>query len=256
MGSLTVVFLISLVYLRVEPKLKSVAISKATQLTDWKVIIEAKNYTRLSLDEKKLIDQKIQKHLLTGSRDELQRLSDSILMYTSFDRVSIKRITQDKIKISLEIPEPVALIKADKLRYVSANGAIFGSKKETEKTGYVTIDGIFKYYKGNFEFSNTNKLIVPESITSNILQTLELKKLADSEKIEISSIKFNDYRGLALVLEQGAFVSLGHGPYDKKLQRLNNIIKKSEQNNEPISRIELDFAGKAFIQKTNNKQEI
>ena len=51
-------------------------------------------------------------------------------------------------------------------------------------------------------------------------------------------------------------MSLGHGPFEKKLDRLDTIIKKSLQNGEKLGRVELDFAGKAFIQKQIEKREL
>ncbi|MDB2446994.1 hypothetical protein N9W79_00045 [bacterium] len=250
------VFICFLLYLRVEPTLKNYTSLHSTEKTEWKVTIAPKNYSLLTALHRSIIDAQIKRHLLTGSRDELQSLSNGILINTEFDRVNVRRVHKDQIEIGVEIPEPVALIEADKLRFVSRNGAVFGKKNKDEKTGFVTIKGLFKTYKGKYKLSKTNKLILNEKLDGYIETSLGLIRLASEMRIPLKSILHNDYRGLAVKLDGDVFVSLGHGPYNKKLERLGTIIEKASQRGEKLSRIELDFAGKAFIQKKLDKQEM
>jgi hypothetical protein len=255
-SGLSCVFIAYLTYVRIEPQISPLLSSHKSQKTNWKVSVRPKDHTLLSSKHRSIIDKNIKKHLMNGTRDELQSLSDSILSATEFDKVNIKRIKRDRIEIGVEIPQPVALIQADKLRFVSKNGAVFGSKDPNEKTGFVVISGIFKSYKGKYKLGKTNKLIISPKYQDYIEASLNLVNLSSKNQIPVKKIYHNDYRGLALGLGNEVFVSLGHGPYVKKLARLKTILEKASQRGDSIGRIELDFAGKAFIQKKTEKQEI
>ena len=94
-AAITCGFLMFLVFLRIETKLIDLKGPADEHKISWKVSIKPQNYALLKQKHRNTIDDQIQRHLLTGSRDELQRLSDNILSTTDFDKVIIKRTYKD-----------------------------------------------------------------------------------------------------------------------------------------------------------------
>ena len=138
-------------------------------------------------------------YLQNGTRDELQRLADSILASTIFDQVSVKRVQKDQLEIGVNIPEAVALISVDKLRYLSKNGAVFGELKLNSEYELVKIEGIFDSYRGAFQFDKTNKLITPQKYQEFIGQSLKVLDLSLADSIPLTILHYNQYRGISLI---------------------------------------------------------
>ena len=111
--------------------------------TNWKIELRTADPNLLTDNHRAIIDRKVEKHLLTGSRDELQYLAQSILASTVFDKVSIKRNQTNQLLIELTIPSPLAVIEVDKFRFLSTNGTIFGEVDENSMDNFVIVKGVF-----------------------------------------------------------------------------------------------------------------
>ena len=194
-------FITFLLYLRAEPHLLNLTKGTIAKPQNWKIALQTVDPKLLTDNHRTTIDKQVRKHLLTGSRDELQNLAQSILRNTVFDKVSIKRTRTDKLKIDLTIPSPLAIIKADKYRFLSTNGSIFGSASEHDLEKFITIEGIFKSQEHKVKFNETNKIIVTEAQQESIDGIVTFLKDANESNITIKTLIHNDFRGLALKLK-------------------------------------------------------
>lgn len=256
-GSIAILFICWTAFLKFEPNLVSQMSRKNLVEKNWKVSISPDDRSLLTSSHKKLIDFEIKKHLLTGSRDELKILADSILVNTEFDRVTIKRLYSDEIEIKVVIPEPIALIQSDELMYVSRNGHIFKSSHiGSDASKFVTIAGLIDPYQRKASFNKTNKLMLDDKEKLHLGNALSVIKMAEQQGLELKSLNHDEFRGISIELNSGAEVFLGHQPYDKKFLRLTNILANAEQSHSKIERIELDFNGKAFVKKLTTQQEL
>lgn len=249
-------FVLFLVYLRAESHILNLTKNPTQIHANWKIELRTADPNLLTDNHRSIIDRKVEKHLLTGSRDELQYLAQSILASTVFDKVSIKRNQTNQLRIDLTIPSPLAVIEVDKFRFLSTNGTIFGEVDENSMNNFVIVKGVFTKRKEKIRFNKTNKVIVNQSQQESINEILDFLKTANSTDLQIGKLIFNHFRGISLKLKSDVFVSLGHGPYDKKMSRLVAILAKAENKGDKIDKVELDFAGKAFIQKKKLEQEL
>ena len=213
--SITSIIISYVIFLRYEPYiLKKIQTNNKTPI-DWKVSIRPQNYILLKDKHKRIIDGQVKNHLLNGSRDELQVLTDNILLHTEFDKVLIRRNKMNHINIHINIPEPIALIEADKLRFVSKNGTIFGNEENSNNSGFIKLKGIFSDFNGAFNFTKTNKLIVSEKILNRINNCIDLINLSSQQNLNINIIDYDPYRGVSIKINDNVHVSIGHKPYRK-----------------------------------------
>lgn len=249
-------FFLFLVYLRAESHILNLANNPRKIQPNWKIELQTADPKLLTDKHRSIIDRKVEKHLLTGSRDELQYLAQSILTSTVFDKVSIKRNQANHLLIDLTIPSPLAVIQVDTFRFLSTNGTIFGEVDEESMKNFVTIEGVFANNKEKIRFNKTNKVVISEAQQESINGILKFLKDTKSTDLQISKLIFNHFRGISLKLKNDIFVSLGHGPYSKKMSRLVAILINADKKGDKIDKVELDFAGKAFIQKKKFEQEL
>lgn len=187
-----------------------------------------------------------QRFLRTAHRDELHFIAEYLMRESAFDRVILRRGNPREITIELSSPYPVAIIKADTLRFVSSTGVIFGRVHAESPKTLTLLSGIFTD-STDYHLSAANKLIVSAVITTKIRELLAALELAKTQNLTVTSLHHHPFRGLMMELKDHTKVVLGHAPFAKKIARLQAIFDQAENSQQPIKKIELDYKGKAFI---------
>lgn len=192
--------------------------------------------------------------LYTGHRDELQLLSEYLLQESRFDRVTITRKTPGHVLITVSVPVAIAVIQVDVLRYFSENGQIFGSADQKDLQVLPQISGVFSTNSRlPYTIGINNKLMLPAKYQPTLQTIRKALLLAQSHNLELITLHYNPYRGINIRLKNHTLITLGHPPFTQKLKRLRSIFENTDSTAEHIVRIELDYKGKAFIQKTEKQ---
>lgn len=215
---------------------------------NWQVsVVSDKAGWTQSKDHQKVV-RTAKKFLRTAHRDELHFIARYLMHESSFDKVVVTRRQPEEILVRLSSPQAAAVIAADKLRYVSDNGNIFGQASSSHDE-LALITGIFDDTPVSYSMTSSNKLLVPKEISQKILSVLKAMPLVKEAGFQIISVNHDSFRGLKLVLAGSMQVMLGHPPFDKKIKRLRSIVNQAEDAQQRIQKIELDYKGKAFIKK-------
>ena len=81
-----------------------------------------------------------------------------------------------------------------------------------------------------------------------IREALKLYDGLTTKNIKASSIRYQNHRGFFAIMDPGQIeVSIGRAPFDEKLNRLAEVLERVDR--QKVSRIELDYHGKAFIKE-------
>ncbi len=81
-----------------------------------------------------------------------------------------------------------------------------------------------------------------------IREALGLNDGLTAKNIKTSSIRYQNHRGFFVIMEPGSIeVSIGRAPFDDKVNRLAEVLERVDR--QKVSRIELDYHGKAFIKE-------
>lgn len=218
----------------------------ASSQPQWQVSMTTTSGEPLSPATEARVLAACQRFLRTAHRDELHFIAEYLMRESAFDRVILRRGNPREITIELSAPYPVAIIKADTLRFVSSTGVIFGRVHAESSKTLTLLSGIFTD-NTDYHLSAANKLIVSAVITTKIRELLAALDLAKAQNLAVASLHHHPFRGLMMELKDHTEVVLGHAPFAKKIARLQAIFDQAETSQQPIKKIELDYKGKAFI---------
>lgn len=81
-----------------------------------------------------------------------------------------------------------------------------------------------------------------------IREALGLNEGLTAKNIKTSAIRYQNHRGFFVIMEPGPIeISIGRPPFDDKISRLAEVLERVDR--QKVSRIELDYHGKAFIKE-------
>ncbi|MCY4381266.1 MAG: hypothetical protein OXC40_06855 [Proteobacteria bacterium] len=242
---------------RTIPTLKKLIVAR-----DGSQIIPATNHWQVSVES----DQDLTSHdssyqditeaslkfLRTAHRDELNFLARYLTYESDYDRVIVSRRGPANIVVKVSAPKPIAVIQADKLRYVSESGQIFGVISQTAPK-LTRFSGVFDDSIPVFKLTSHNKLIVSEEITTKLRLLIDLLLLVRDKGFQVITLDHHAFRGVKMVLAGPTQVTLGHPPFSKKISRLKSLLNQAEDSHKKIEKIELDYKGKAVIKTVSQK---
>ncbi len=137
---------------------------------------------------------------------------------------------------------------ADKLRFVTSDGIVFGVLNTNETTTLPILQGLYtsspftKSENDTFVLSPANQKIVDEAL-------LAIQE-ATRYNIQYRTITYDEFRGFsAEMLEPNHRIILGFQPFESKYLRLVKIIKDLKDQGLSSARIELDYKSKAFVKE-------
>jgi len=185
----------------------------------------------------------------SGSLAELTKAGLAIQKQDAYADVRLVKLSATMIAISV-VPRHAALcIDADRWRYISTEGEVYGQVAEGQGNACPgpTLTGLFE--RGRRWVSADNLTIVlGDEEKALVKEAVVLVNEARSQNFTFGKLEVRRYRGFfGQLIPQGTEVALGRAPFAPKLDKLQGILAKLAKKNEQALRIELDYQGKAFI---------
>jgi hypothetical protein len=169
--------------------------------------------------------------------------------------VNIFKISNNQLLITIEPRKPVLSIKASKTRLITKEGLIYGEYNPSVHGELTRLTGILGDDDAALEMADDASYITTESQKKLIAEAIELFELTQGKLINLSSIRYIPYRGFAAkTKDDGIEVLLGRSPFNKRIDRLADILINLKKGGGVATRIELDYDNKAFVKETKLDQ--
>lgn len=172
---------------------------------------------------------------------EIAHLAGSL---APLSRVEVVRPNPSKILVGFERREPSLRIERGIQKLVDNAGFIYGScctlpAQEAESKLPLLVGVPAPQADGGITGREEQGLL---------REALTLKEGLESRGIRAATIRYQSHRGFFAVMEpEGIEVAMGQAPFDDKLGRLIEVLQRIDRTK--VSRIELDYHGKAFIKE-------
>lgn len=173
----------------------------------------------------------------------LQNLAEIAASAAPLAKVDIIRATPNKIVIGFDKRDPKLRIMMQHQQLIDSSGFIYGKccviPGQDAEASLPLLEGIATI---------ENSGIASDSRLSVIKEALVLARELNGLQLPSEKIRYQNHRGFFVTLQPDKLeISFGRAPFASKLQRLRDVLKQVERNK--VSRIELDYHGKAFIRE-------
>jgi cell division septal protein FtsQ len=134
------------------------------------------------------------------------------------DRLAIRKVFPDKVKIQIEERRPVAILQLEELYYIDAKGVIFSPARDGDGYNFPFLTGLTRQV-----FDRD-----PEASRDLIMKALDFLRVAEREKVspleEISEIHLSRSFGMdCYTRANGLEVKMGRDSFGEKLRRLSIV---------------------------------
>ncbi len=106
--------------------------------------------------------------------------------------------------------------------------------------------------KAPLEIGQLRRVFLNEEQSTAVRHAVELLTMLEKKSMRPSEIRYDRYRGFSAILEfRQIEVVLGREPFHRQLERLVDVLRQMSDQKMQAKRIELDYSGKAFVQRLN-----
>ncbi len=212
---------------------------------NWKVTIKAEDRSLLENQEEQAIIQAVKTHVSEGEEKDLLRAIAAIKTDETFAKIHFVRTGLDQLTIYYAKRVPVMCYQGDQLHYISSAAEIYGFVDDPLKCAGPIVTGIIEERKKSGKNAVLSLTAEEQKNTDNALQLAKILAFYNHEPTKLS---FEKYRGFYInIKDLETDIALGNPPFETKLEKLGEVLKKISGKGEVAQRIELDFQGKAFI---------
>ena len=217
--------------------------------TNWQLIVRSSDDQTISDVSQNMVISTARKHLGGGTREDLVKTARAVQKLGIFSDVRVTKISPFQVIVSIIQRNPVFCIEADKIRFVSTLGDIYGQldTNHGDTCPGPVLTGMFEERK-QFTMGDGQTLVVDDQTRVMLQEALTLLQDTGRKSLNISKFHVERFRGFVAELSsQGTEVALGRAPFAEKLDKLSGILEKLAVRQEQAQRIELDYQGKAFV---------
>lgn len=132
-------------------------------------------------------------------------------------------------------------------RLISTEGEAYGQAASESDRKLPIVSGIIS--ERHTQVQEDGCLALAQEESQLLREASTLSQSLSALGIIPQSLDFIPYRGFIALLPQGIEVFFGRAPFAERPERLEKILKQQAAKGTALSRIELDFAGKAFIKE-------
>jgi hypothetical protein len=213
---------------------------------NWKLTIKAQDRSLLENQEEAAIIQAVKSHVTVGDQKDLLRAIATIKTDETFAKVHFVRTGIDQLTLYYAKRVPIMCYQGpDQLHYISSAAEIYGFVDDPQKCPGPIVTGILDERKKSGKNAVLSLTVEEQKNTDNAIQ---LAKILVFYKHEPTKLSFEKYRGFYInIKDLETDIALGNPPFETKLEKLGEVLKKISSKGEVAQRIELDFQGKAFI---------
>ncbi len=220
----------------------------------WTVVLKEKEAPFLSSKWKKTLRETAEKLLESGSEKELSAIAKKLYALGFLESVQTRLTDRKTLEIFLKTYKPLFVVTADKQRYLSSTGVVFGDARENyfDASGedIIQISDLFNERNSSWRLFNESSLILDEKEQVLVNQALNLRVVLRDNNIIAEKIIVDRYRGFSLILrDTNTEVILGSKDFSSRVLRLATVTRNLEKKGVQAERIELDYEGKAFIKE-------
>lgn len=191
---------------------------------------------------------KVVRDSLVQSCGDLAASTVAVQKALSLARVSLIRTGPQSVLLRYQEHLPLLVVRADRWRFVSADGAIYGEPDPHEANGMPKISGLLDDRKTYlWEVDNTLQLDPNEKAL--LLKGLQAYGLGQTQGLAIREVSVSKFRGVTVTDRRGMEISLGTTNFEEKFQHLRTIMSDVTKRGSQAQRIELDFDDKAFVKE-------
>ncbi|MBM4251013.1 MAG: hypothetical protein FJ146_03505 [Deltaproteobacteria bacterium] len=217
--------------------------------TNWDLLVRSSDDQRISDASRALVISTARKSLGGGTHEDLVKTARAVQKLGVFSDVRVTKISPFQVIVSIIQRNPVFCIEADKIRFVSTLGDIYGhlDTNHGEACPGPVLTGLFED-RQQFSMGEGQTLVVDDQTRVMLQEALTLLQDTKKKSINISKFHVERFRGFVAELTSlGTEVALGRAPFAEKLEKLGGILEKLAVRQEQAQRIELDYQGKAFV---------
>jgi len=212
---------------------------------NWKLTIKAEDRSLLGNQEEQAIIQAVKLHVTEGEPSDLLKAISTIKTDETFAKVHFVRTGLEELTLYYAKRVPIMCYQGDHLRFISNAAEIYGFVDDPQKCPGPVVTGILDERKKSAKNAVLTLTTEEQKNTENAIQ---LTKILAYYKHEPTLLSFEKYRGFYInIKDLETDIALGNPPFETKLEKLGEVLKKISSKGEVAQRIELDFQGKAFI---------
>ena len=212
---------------------------------NWKLTIKAEDKSLLGNQEEQAIIQAVKAHVTEGDQRDLVKAIAAIKTDETFAKVHFVRTGLDQLTLYYAKRVPVMCYQGEQLHYISTAAEIYGFVEDPQTCPGPVVTGILEERKKS---PKNVVLALSAEEQKNTENALQLSKNLAYYKHEPTKLSFEKYRGFFInIKDLETDIALGNPPFETKLEKLGEVLKKISSKGEVAQRIELDFQGKAFI---------
>jgi cell division septal protein FtsQ len=228
-------------------KTKGVFVADGPDKIDWKVTLKTNDPDPLPEKAAENVIAAVKRHAGDGSKKSLAQAAEAVQKLDSYAQVSLIKLSPSELAVHVKRRVPTLCVVADRLRFVAADGVVFGTPDNASECPGPTLTGAFEERR-KFVMKGDHTLQLENEERAVLKEAVELLRLAKEKKHAFAQVDYRRYRGFFVTLEgSGAGVAIGRAPFSAKLDKLQTILAKLQAKGQVAERIELDYQGKAFI---------
>ena len=177
----------------------------------------------------------------------LKQLTEKLEHNFFFSSSTLIQTRPKHLDLHVNEREALLIVLADKPRFVSKKGEIYGWHEQND-TNLPQLSDILDKNRKNYVFSKNESLKLTETEQEKIQEALLLLKTAEKSFLKIKTLSYIPYRGFQASFHNSeSVVILGRKPFKEKFIKLKEIQNQLKRKGQKAQLIELDYEGKAFI---------
>ncbi len=216
----------------------------------WKISVDllpAQQAKNINLDTlKKVILSQVGKAQST----KLDKVAKNLQKKYQAKQVSLVHVSDNQLHVRVLLHQPIMVINADRLRFLSTDGAIYGTVQKNTK-GYPKLSGVLSERLNTKSFNFLNGQLITSSREDILIKkSMAILKKTKEKGIVFKKISYNKNDGF--LIENGKFfkrIIIGFSDFNLKIEKLSEILNRVKRRNNYAEKIELDYSGKAFVKE-------
>ena len=210
---------------------------------------------RLSNSDLNTITQLVNSHMKVTQNKDFSFLAKKIQNQFTAQQVNISQTGTTKIAITMTLRDPVLLIKADKVRFVDKECSVYGEVHANDANYELPVlYDLFADQDIRLKLTETATYFISPEQQKLICDAIGLLHISREKGMDFSEVHFVKYRGfLAKTKTDGIEILLGYSPFNKRIDRLTEILLNLKKEGVSAARIEMDYDNKAFVKEKSSE---